>query len=189
MNEIIGVTDKISCSIDGKSKFAEKLFIGGRFKFECFDHNGDLKWVDKSPNIWVNEGIIDLLTVYCKAGTAPVALYVGLRTDSNNAAATWIHTPGTDWTEFTAYSGGARKEWVDGTIINNRISNSGSVAIFPITGTATITGGFMAKSSTRGGGGTDDKLLCSSQLGIARPVTDGDTVNITYELGMNDDAE
>ncbi len=159
--------------------------IGGIFLVECFDKDGNLKWREVGHNLYVDEGLDYILNVIFKGGTRSDPLYVGL-TATANPDATWtMSNQGTTWNEFTGYSETTRQEFVDGAISSHRIDNSASKASFSINAAGTIYGAFLTTDSTKGG--TAGTLLCVDDFATSRSVASGDTVNVTYTVGCDDD--
>ena len=159
----------------------EGFKIGGIFTLECYDKNGKLKWEDEFHSTVVNEGLQHILDVQF-SGTTPVdPWYLGLTdgTPTVNAADTLASHAG--WVEETGYTGN-RQAWVEVRSAQT-MTNSASVAVFPITGTATIGGGFLCSVATT----TTGILFSAGALsGGNRAVVNGDTVNLTYTLTSSD---
>ena len=65
------------------------------------------------------------------------------------------------------------------------ISNSASVAVFSINGTATIAGAFLTSNNTKGG--TTGILFSASDFQSPgdRSVVSGDTLNVTYQFSLD----
>lgn len=159
----------------------EGFKLGGIFTAECFDNNGNLKWKDEFHNLVVNEGLQNVLDVMFSASSQAATWYLGLTdgTPTVNAADTLASHAG--WAEESGYTGN-RQAWVE-VRSGQVMTNSASVAVFPITGTATIGGGFLASVAT----GTTGILFSAGALsGGDRSVINGDTVNLTYSLTSSD---
>jgi hypothetical protein len=165
---------------DGRILLAQQgLFIGGAFTHTL---NGADKRVD--PNLYVNEGLMDVLAVYFTAATAPTGFSVA--TFINNVApvatltaATFTGTMG----EFTNYTQSTRPAWTPGAPSAQTIGNSASVANFTInTGGGSVWGaalivGANAKSATSG------KLAACTQFTAQRSgLLAGDTLAIEYDI-------
>jgi len=151
--------------------------LNGIYSLECYDKDGKLKWEDEFKNLVVNQGLQHTLDTEFSGGTAVTTWYLGLTdgTPTVNAADTLASHAG--WVEVTAYTG-SRMEWVE-VRSGNAMTNSASVAVFPITGTATVGGGFLASAAS----GTSGTLLSAGALtGGDRSVSSGDTVSMTYTL-------
>ncbi len=80
------------------------------------------------------------------------------------------------WTEITAYSQTARPNLVLGAVAAGSVDNSGSVAAFSITGTATVAGAFVCNLANKLATGL---LYGAGDFGTARDVLSGDTLNVT----------
>jgi hypothetical protein len=159
----------------------EGFKLGGIFTLECYDKNGLLKWEDNFHNLVVNEGLQHILDVEFSGTTQVTTWYLGLTDGTPTVAAGDTLASHAGWTEETGYTGN-RQEWVEVRTAQT-MTNSASVAVFPITGTATIGGGFLASVAT----GTSGILFSVGALsGGDRSVISGDTVNLTYSLTSSD---
>lgn len=156
-------------------------FLRGRFHVECFDKDGNLKWVEDVPNLVVNEGLDHILGVQFNAVTQVTTWYVGLKGAGTPAVGDTLASHGT-WTELTDYTGD-RQEFVEGAASGQSISNSGNAAVFPITGAMTVAGAFLASVNT----GSAGILFCAADFSSPRSVDNGDTLNVTYTIDAADD--
>ena len=181
-------TDLISASVQKKQSAFEGAKGGGVFTVTCFDKDGNLKWQESAHNLVVNEGLADMNDKYFSGSGYTAAWYLGLVTGpggSNTYAAADTLASHAGWTENTDYSGN-RKAATFGTPTTadpSVIDNSGSVAVFAITGTATIAGAFLASVDT----GTSGVLFSVSNFQSPgdRSVTSGDTLNVTYQFSLD----
>lgn len=161
---------------------------GGVFRVECFDKDGNLKWVDEAHNLVVNEGLQDMNTKYFKGVTYSAAWYLGLITGpasstTFNAGDTLATHAG--WTEDTNYSGNRKAVTFGSATLADPsvISNSASPSSFTITGTTTIAGAFLCSVAT----GTSGILFSESDFQAPgdRSVVSGDTLNVTYQFSLD----
>jgi hypothetical protein len=139
-------------------KTQDGALLRGKFHVECFDKDGNLKWVEDLRNLVVNEGLNHILDVQFHAETQVTTWYVGLKGTGTPAAGDTLASHGT-WSEITAYTGD-RKEFVEGAASSQQISNTGNAASFSITGAATVAGAFLASVST----GSAGKLFCAADF-------------------------
>ena len=171
-------------------KAAAKILLGGTFVTTCFDRNGKLKWIEKSPNIVVGEGLDHVLSILLKNGTVIDPWYVFIF-ENNYTPLTGDTYAAHGWTESTAYTQANRPEFVDGAIAGHALDNSASKAVFSINATKTIYGAGLCggggapntKADTAGGG----KVLCASKFLASKNVESGDTLNVQYTFGAADD--
>ena len=159
-----------------------KLAMRSLYRFECFDKDGNLKWVEEVPNIVVTAGLNDLLDKYFKGSTYTAAHYVGLVDNAGWTAYAAGDTMGSHagWSESTAYSNANRPTLTLGTVSAGSVDNSASKAVFNINGTATIRGAFVTTNNTKGG--TTGTLYGEADFASARAVINGDTLNVTVTL-------
>lgn len=151
--------------------------LKGKFKFECFDKEGNLKWTKEADNAATDEGLNSVLNVYFHAATQITTWYIGLITGTGtlNAADTLASHAG--WTEGTDYTGN-RLEWTEGAASSKSITN-GTAVSFPCTDTMTVKGAFLASVAT----GTEGVLFCTAAFtGGDQGVGNGDTLKVTYTV-------
>ena len=184
-------TDSVASSVTQFKGFNEGARGGGVFHFKCFDKDGNLKWEDSAKNLVVNTGLQDMNTQYFKGVTYSAAWYIGLvqgPASGNTYAAGDTLASHSGWTEDTNYSGGNRATATFGTATTadpSVIDNSGSVAVFSITGTTTIAGAFLTNIQANNNN-TGLLFSVSNFTGGDRSVISGDTLNVTYEFSLAD---
>lgn len=151
------------------------------YNIECFDSDGNLKWIDEVHNTVVNVGLNDVLNKYFKGSAYTAAHYVGLTDGTPTVAAADTMASHAGWAEVTAYSEGVRQTLTLGTVASQSVDNSAAKAVFSINGTVTVGGIFIALSPTKGetasilyGGG--------AFTGGDKAVGSGDTLNVTVTL-------
>jgi hypothetical protein len=149
------------------------------YRFECFDKDGNLKWVEEVHNIVVTAGLNDLLSKYFKGSSYTAAFYVGLKDTGTPLAADTMSSHG-GWTEDTNYSNSVRPTLTLGSVSAGSVDNSASKAVFNINGSTTIYGGFVTTDNTKGG--TAGTLYGAADFGTSRAVLSGDTLNVTVTL-------
>ena len=189
-NEQAKSTDLVGATIQ-KSKFlSEGLKGGGVFTATCYDKDGNVKWVAKSPNLVVNVGLADMNDKYFSGSGYTAAWYIGLYGSgaTNDPAAGDTMSSHAGWTEVTAYSQATRPAATFGsaTVADpSVIDNSGSVAVFSINGTTTVGGAFLTSDDTKSG--TTGILFSASDFQSPgdRSVVSGDTLNVTYEFSLD----
>lgn len=159
-----------------------KMKIGGVFDVVCIDANGNEKWRDRTHNLVVTEALQHVLDILFTGATQVNPWYVGLTGTAPSPAAGDTLASHAGWTEISAYTGN-RQEYVD-VRSSQTVTNSASKASFPITGTATVGGAFLASAAS----GTSGTLLCAAAFsGGDRSVISGDTVEVTYTFSAADD--
>ena len=181
-------TDTVKVGVGKEIGFSESARGGGVFTVTCYDKDGNLKWEESAHNLVVNEGLADMNDKYFSGSTYTAAWYIGLVTgpgSGNTYAAGDTLASHAGWTENTDYSGN-RKAATFGSATTadpSVINNSGSVAQFSMTGTATIAGAFLASVDT----GTSGVLFSVSNFQSPgdRAVVNGDTLNVTYEFSLD----
>lgn len=183
-------TDKVAADVKKGQSLSDGLRGGGRFKVECLDKDGNLKWTAESKNLVVNVGLQDMNTQYFKGATYTAAWYIGLygAASSNNPAASDTMSSHLGWVEITGYSNANRPTATFGTATTadpSVIDNSASPASFSINATNTIGGAFLTSNNTKGG--TTGILFSAADFQSPgdRAVVSGDTLNVTYTFSLD----
>ena len=168
------------------------LALHNVYTFECRDAAGNLKWVEEVPNLVTTQGLNDLLTKYFKGSSYTATWYVGLVNNSgfgafaagDTAAKITTSAPNApttnDWAETTSYDESVRQTLTLGSASSGSINNSSSKAVFTISATVTVKGGFVISDSTKGG--TSGVLYGEAAFASARSVVDDDTITVTVTL-------
>lgn len=154
------------------------LGIGHRYRVVCRGADGQVKWVEEADNLVVTAGRNDILDKYYKGSTYTAAHYVGLKGAGSIAAGDTLASHA-GWSEITDYSGN-RKALTMGTVASGSVDNSGSVASFAISGTATVAGAFVATVDT----GTSGTLVGAADFGTSRSVIASDTLEVTVTASL-----
>jgi hypothetical protein len=181
-------TETVKVGVGKEIGFFESAKGGGVFTVTCYDKDGNLKWEESNHNLVVNEGLADMNDKYFSGSTYTAAWYIGLVTGpgaGNTYAAADTLASHAGWTENTDYSGDRKAATFGSATVADPsvINNSGSVAQFSMTGTATIAGAFLASVDT----GTSGILFSVSNFQSPgdRAVVNGDTLNVTYEFSLD----
>jgi hypothetical protein len=156
--------------------------IGGVFTVECFDKDGNLKWIEDAKNVVVNVGLDHILDVVLHGDTQITEWYVGLKGSGTPSSADTLASHA-GWSEVTPFSGASRVTWVEAAASGQSITNSANKASFSITSTATVEGAFLASAIT----GTTGTLFCAADFASAKGVDNGDTLEVTYTISAADD--
>ena len=156
--------------------------VSTRWHFECYDSQGNLKWVEYDrPNIMTNEGLNFILDVMFHGETNVTKWYLGLVESDTTAAATMTYATPT-FTECTAYTGGARPEFDEAAASGQSISNSASKASYTMSDTKTLYGAALFGGGTGVDtaeipGNTGDAagvLMCYSKFSSSKEVESSD---------------
>lgn len=187
--EKLTTTAEACASLTRRGDDAEHMDMWGVYQVECYDREGNLKWIDTYRNLVTNQGKTDNLTQYFKGATYTAAFYLGLvdgaTTPTFNASDTAASHTG--WTENQSYSNTTRVSAVFGTpsASGGGAGSAGtgtvvtSAAVFNINASATMAGTFLTTSNTKGG--TAGVLFSAGAFtGGNRTVVNGDTLNVTY---------
>jgi hypothetical protein len=191
-NEKASCGDNAVASLQANVTIPEGMGVEGFYQVECRDAAGNLKWDEEFPNLVVAVGkqlMLDTLlrgTSYSVTGP-----FLGLISNNTTFAAADTMTSKT-WTEFTNYtvsSSAVRGTAVfaastsTGTTPSNVTTSAATAITYTITGAGgtvygcflvTGTGAVNTQSSTAG------TLYSEGNFSVAKAVTAGDTVSVTY---------
>ena len=156
--------------------------IGARWMWECYGPDGVLKWREEYDNLVVTLGRNALLDNTFNAAAVAVTWYVGLKNTGTPAAADSMGSHAT-WTENTTYDEASRPAWTkNGAASAGAMSNSSSKAVFTMSGTTTIYGGFLSSNNTKGG--ITGTLFGAGDFSASRAVLDNDVLNVQVDLSI-----
>lgn len=180
----IGLAMRAVASIIARPKAVERFKIGSVYTFECFDKHGNLRWREECHNITVNTGLDDILDKYFKGSSYTASFFVGLTDGTPTVAAGDTMASHAGWVEVTAYDEAVRQTLTPGSVSSQSVDNSASKAVFTISGSTTIGGGFVTTDNTKGGS-SGTLVNAVAFTGGDRSLVDDDTLSVTVTLGAN----
>ena len=191
-NEKASCGDNAVASLQANVTIPEGMGVEGFYQVECRDAAGNLKWDQEFPNLVVAVGKQLMLDTLLKGTSYSVTgPFLGLISNSTTFAAADTMSSKT-WTEFTNYtvsSSAVRGTAVfgsatsTGTTPTNVTTSAATAITYTITGAGgtvygcflvTGTGAVNTLSSTAG------VLYSEGNFSVAKAVTAGDTVSVTY---------
>lgn len=184
--EIAKASDTMTSGLVAGTRNAEEAKATGRFKIECFDKDGKLKWVAEESNLVVNVGLEYMAGVALTSTAQITTWYIGLygAAASNTPAATDTLASHAGWTEVTPYSGNRPSATFAAATNANPsvVTNTASPAAFSINATATVGGAFLCSAAS----GTTGTLFSAADFQSPgdRSVVSGDTLNVTYTFSL-----
>ncbi len=172
--------------VENAKRHSDGARIKGHWDIECYDAQGNLKWVDKIENIVVNAGLNHILSVVLAAGTQTTTWYVGLMDASPTVAAADTMGSHAGWTEADDYTEANRQTFTPGSVASQSVDNSASKATFSINATVTVGGAFLTSVSTKNG--TTGTLFAGGAFsGGNRALVSGDTLKVQATYTQADD--
>lgn len=183
-------TDIAASGLVANSGASEGAKATGKYTVECFDKDGNLKWVAETPNLVVNVGLQYMagsaLTSTAQITTWYLGLYGSGSTNSPSAGDT-MGTHG-GWTEVTDYSESTRPAATFAAATNANpsvVTNTASKAVFTINGTTVVGGAFLTSNNTKGG--STGTLFSAADFAAPgdRSVVSGDILNVTYTFSLS----
>jgi len=182
-------TDIAASGLVANTGASEGAKATGKYTVECYDKDGNLKWVAETPNLVVNVGLQYMagsaLTSTAQITTWYLGLYGAAASNSPSAGDTMATHGG--WTEVTAYSESTRPAATFASATNANpsvVTNTASKAVFSINGTTTVGGAFLTSNNTKGG--TTGTLFSAADFSAPgdRSVVSGDILNVTYTFSL-----
>ena len=183
-------SDIVGGGLTANTSASEGAKATGKYVVECFDKDGNLKWVAETPNLVVNVGLQYMAGTALTSTAQITTWYVGLygAGASNTPAAGDTMSSHAGWTEVTDYSEATRVAATFAAATNANpsvVTNSASKAVFTINGTTTVGGAFLTSGSAKGG--TTGTLFSAADFQSPgdRSVVSGDILNVTYTFSLS----
>jgi hypothetical protein len=183
-------TDVAASGLIANTGASEGAKATGKYTVECYDKDGNLKWVAESKNLVVNVGLQYMagsaLTSTSQITTWYLGLY-GAAASNNPSAGDTMATHG-GWTEVTDYSEANRPTATLAAATNANpsvVTNSASKAVFTINATTTVGGAFLTSNNTKGGSTGTLFSAADFQSPGDRSVVSGDILNVTYTFSLS----
>ena len=190
MQENLKTQDVVGSGLVAGTGATDKALATGKYVVECFDKDGNLKWVAESKNLVVNVGLQYMAGVALTSTAQITSWYVGLygAAASNDPAAGDTMASHAGWTEVTDYSEANRVTATFAAATNANpsvVTNSANKAVFSINGSTTVGGAFLTSNNTKGG--TTGTLFSAADFQAPgdRSVVSGDVLNVTYTFSLS----
>ena len=162
--------------------------LGGKFITECYDSQGNLKWVDMTHNIITTEGLNRILNVMF-AGTTQIATWYAGLVETNTTATATMNYDVPIFTESISYDEATRPAYVEVPSTAGSLTNAASKATFTINNTKTMYGAALFSATTKGShdAGANNVLFSYAVFATSRAVVAADVINLTYVVSAADD--
>jgi hypothetical protein len=187
-HEIAKASDSVAGGLVAGTRHTETAMAMGRFRMECYDKDGVLKWSAEESNLVVNVGLQYMAGTSLVGTTQIPTWYIGLygAGASNTPAAGDTMASHAGWTEVAPYAGARpAASFAAATNANpSVVTNSATPTAFTINATQVVGGAFLTSDSTRGG--TTGTLFSAADFQSPgdRSVVSGDTLNVTYTFSL-----
>ena len=183
-------TDIVGGGLIANTGASEGAKATGKYTVECYDKDGNLKWVAETPNLVVNVGLQYMAGSALTSTSQITTWYLGLygAAASNNPAAGDTMSSHIGWTEVTDYSEANRPTATFAAATNANpsvVTNTASKAVFTINGTTTVGGAFLTSNNTKGGSTGTLFSAADFQAPGDRSVVSGDILNVTYTFSLS----
>ena len=186
-NELAKANDFVASGLIAGTQAAEGATAVGRYRVECRDAEGNIKWVIEEDNLVVNVGLQYMAGTALTSTTQITTWYLGLITGPGVTTSATDTISSKGWTEFTGYSN-ANRVTASLTAATNAnpsvVTNSGTPANFNINATGTVGGAFLVSNNTKGG--TTGTLFSEKAFSSPgdRSVVSGDILAVTYTFSL-----
>ena len=172
------------------TKTGEEAKAVGKYVVECFDKQGNLKWVAETPNLVVNVGLQYMAGSALTSTSQITTWYLGLygSGSTNSPAAGDTMSSHIGWTEVTDYSEANRPTATFAAATNANpsvVTNTASKAVFTMNATVTVGGAFLTSNNTKGGSTGTLFSAADFQSPGDRSVVSGDILNVTYTFSLS----
>jgi hypothetical protein len=163
----------------------------GKYFFECYDKDGNRKWIDEAKNLVVTEGLQYMAGTGLDGATSRITVwYIGLVTGpgaSNTYLPANTMSSHAGWAENIDYSEGVRQtaQFAASTPASpSVVTNAANKAEFTMNNSATIAGAFLTSNNTKNGT-TGTLFSVANFQGGDRSVANGDTLQVTYQFSLS----
>jgi hypothetical protein len=190
--EISSCGDNAIATLQANVTIPEGMGVDGFYHVECRDAQGNLKWNEEFPNLVVAIGKQLMMDTLLRGSAySVVGPFLGLIGNNTTFLAADTMTSKT-WTEFTNYTVGgsavrATAVFASATSAGVSPSNITTSAASPITYTITGAGGtvfgcflVLGTGAVSTHGSTAGTLYSEGNFSVAKAVTVGDTVAVSY---------
>lgn len=186
MRDALPLTESSSASVVRGAGLADALHVRGRFDVVCIGADGKEKWRDVVHNLVTTLGKNDILDKYLKGSAYTQTFRMGLK-GAGSASAADTQASHAGWLEVglanaPAYTGN-RKDVVMGSASSG--SSVSPTQSFAITSAGTVAGCFTNNGGSATKDNTTGVLFSAGDFtGGSKTVDNGDTLNVTYTLGV-----
>jgi len=186
-NERAVASDFIGSGLIAGAQGQEQATAVGRYKLECRDKDGNLKWVVEEDNLVVNVGLQYMAGVALTSTAQITTWYLGLITGPGVTTSATDTMSSKGWTEFTGYSNSTRVAPTLTAATNANpsvVTNSGTPANFNINASGTVGGAFLTSGSAKSG--TTGTLFSEKAFSSPgdRTVVSGDIIAVSYSFSL-----
>jgi hypothetical protein len=194
-NELSNFGDKAVATLQANAVIPEGMGVDGFYHVECRDAQGNLKWTDEFPNLVVQGGKELMLNTLLRGSSySVVGPFLGLTKVSLTPVATdtmttLVTTNAAEFINYTVGGSAVRGTAVfaaatsTGTTPSNVTSSTATAITYTITGAGgTVYGCFLVTGSgaVNTQSSTAGTLYSEGNFSVAKAVTAGDTVSVTY---------
>lgn len=150
----------------------------GIWKIWCYrgdPKDGNLKWVEETKNLVVNQGLDSLLGCTLMKWTQVQTWSVLVTSGHPTVAAADTGTTHTGWAEYTGYSETIRQIWRGEAVSGQSTTNTASKAVISINAAGSIGGAGLISVNSKGVAGGSLYAVGSFSL---KTLSSGDTLQV-----------
>ena len=153
----------------------------GHWTATAVRENGET-WTTSWENLITNVGLNQLLD---DGLVSSQSWYIGLTGEGATPAAADTMASHAGWEERTEYSAVSRLLWVPGSVSNQSVTNSGSIATYWVSADTTFAGAFLTTGTEKAG--STGTLYAAGNFSVARSLSSNDSLGITAKFTAADD--
>jgi len=186
-DEISKFGDTVDATVIRGAGQTESVGLEGVYTAQCYDAQGNLKWVDSITNLTTNVGRASMNDAYL-GNTAGGAVVMGLKgtgtavvADTQASHASWLEV---GLANAPTYSSTRKTPaFSASTTANPSVKSTSAAVVFSMTSSGTVAGAFINVAGSATVDNTTGILFSAGDFTAgSKTVTSGDTINVTYTL-------
>lgn len=159
----------------------DNINLVGKFKAQCFDKDGNLKWEEDWSNLVVTVGKNALLDTYLAgSGWTTGTVYMGLKGTGTALAADTMASHGS-WSQLNITANRGTVTFSAASAGSKQTASSVSHTI-TAAGPTTVAGAYLVIGGTNGNTDTTGTLFCAGDFPVSRSVVANDVINVSYQI-------
>lgn len=186
MRDDLMIVSRADATVGHGAGLEERLSAQGYFEAVCYDKDGNEKWRDTIKNLVTTVGKNDMLDKYLKGSAYTQTFRMGLK-GAGSAAVGDTQASHAGWLEVglanaPTYTGNRKDVTMGSASAGSSVSPT---QVFAITGSGTVAGCFTNNGGSATKDDTTGVLFSAGDFTAGnKVVTSGDTINVSYTLGV-----
>jgi len=162
----------------------QKLEIHGRYTVTAYDKDGRLKWTDTIDNLVTTVGKNSILDNYLSGSSWTTGTVYMMLKSTGTAVIGDTMTSHGSWTELNISASSGIRQAITFSGASAGVKAGTAAVAWSITSSGTVAGCAIVIGGTSANANTTGTLLSAGDFASARSVVNGDTLNVTYSLGL-----